>query len=669
MDQPIIICGLGRVGSRVLEFLRDTDLKVVVIDTQCQPDDPRLCGVKVIRGDCRRREVLEEAGVHHARGVLVVVGDDLINIAATLMVRALNPEVRIVLRMFNQNLIGRLGKTVKNVHALSTSLLTAPILAMTALTGQGLGRFRLDEGTEVQGDGKAGPRASLSTRERRQVADITVLCGSGFEGQPIGDLARREVQVLAHLPQEGPAAYLLDVNPATRLEEGDHVVVCGPPQAVEALLSASGAADDLDLRWAGWLRRLGRVLGRTLGSVDLPVKICTGVLLGVVITSTIILYNVVPKYHTVPVALFRTISIMATGASLQEADLGDSAGIKIFVSCLRIVGAALLAAFTAIVTNYLVRARLAGALEVRRIPDQGHVIICGLGPVGYRVMEELLDCKTPVVVIERAADNPFVATARRQGVPVVIGDATVVEVLRQAKAATARAVIAATNHDLVNLEVALLVRELNTTQRVVLLQADPLLAQMLREAANVSLAVSVPALAAPAFLVGLFGDRVLSVFLVGGQLLAVIDLVVKPGDGFLDGQSVRAVSVDYRILPVAVLPPPGTAPVSQPLNPRLTPGNRLVGIIALPDLERLLKRQPSAVKYAVEVTGFPIPTRGWLAGLVRTTHQVSAEEAEVLLDKLPMRLDGNLTRGQAEDLLARLDRERVTAHLRQLETT
>jgi len=79
-------------------------------------------------------------------------------------------------------------------------------------------------------------------------------------------------------------------------------------------------------------------------------------------------------------------------------------------------------------------------------------------------------------------------------------------VLRQAHASNARAVIAATNNDLINLEVALLVRELNPTQRVVLLLSDQQMAQMLRDAANVQLAVSVPALAAPAFLAGLYGN-------------------------------------------------------------------------------------------------------------------------------------------------------------------
>jgi hypothetical protein len=48
--------------------------------------------------------------------------------------------------------------------------------------------------------------------------------------------------------------------------------------------------------------------------------------------------------------------------------------------------------------------------------------------------------------------------------------------------------------------------------------------------------------------------------------------------------------------------------------------------------------------------------------MLRTQWGVGAAEAEAAVERLPLRLD-NLTRGQAEDLLARLLRERVTARV------
>ena len=167
------------------------------------------------------------------------------------------------------------------------------------------------------------------------------------------------------------------------------------------------------------------------------------------------------------------------------------------------------------------------------------------------------------------------------------------EVLRQAHSRSARTVVAATTNDLINLEIALLAHELNPQQRVVLCLADASLAQSLREAANIRFSLSVPALAAPAFVAALFGDRVLSVFLLQSQLLAAVDLIIRAEDHFFVGQTLRAVSVDYRLVPVAVFSPEGTLQHDS-LDSSLVDGSRLLAILALHDLERLLRREPSA---------------------------------------------------------------------------
>ncbi len=644
MDRPIILCGLGRMGSRVLDYLHSAGLPVVVVDTLCKPDDPRLAGARLVSGDCRRREVLEAAGVKESGGVIILTADDLLNISTALMVRSLNKDVRVVLRMFNQNLLSRLGKAVHNVFALSTSLLTAPILAMTALTGQALCTFRIDD----------------TPGGLRQLAEITIGPASLLREKRIGTLGGpREINVLAHLPAKGDPRFLLDVDLEARLETGDRVVLCGEPRLLKPFLTGE-EEEDVQLQWASWLLRMSRVAWRTLRELDRAVLICALVLLTVVVASTVVLHLSVNRY-TVPDALLRTVSIMATGGSMHEEDYRGLPGIRVFVSGLRILGAVLLAAFTAIVTNYLLRARLGGVFEVRRIPESGHIIVCGLSSVGFRVVEELIRMGERVVVIEQDPANRFVGTIRRLGAVVTIGDAGVSEVLKQVHAGTARAVVPATNNDMTNLEVALLVRELNPEQRVVLLLNDPQFAQMLREAAGVRLAVSVAALAAPASVAALFGDRVASVFMLHERLFAVLDMVIGEQDAFV-GLAVRAVAVDYRLVPVALIRDDGR--LVQPILPaRLAAGDRMLGIIAMSEVDRLLRRQPSSAAFAVEVSAFPLPTRGWLAGLLRTTAGLSAAEAELALDHLPLRMATSLTRGQAEDLLAQLVRERVTARL------
>src|SRR5262245_13858711 len=243
MERPIVLCGLGRMGSRVLDYLLAAGLPVVIIDTVCKPDDPRLRGARLVAGDCRRREVLESAGVANARGVLILTNDDLLNITTALTVRGLNRDVRIVLRMFNQNLLGRLGKAVSNVFALSTSLLTAPIVAMTALTGQALGTYRLDG----------------SSQGLRPLVEVTLGPTSVLRDQSVANVAtQRDLTIVAHFPAKGEGSFLLDVRPETVLRAGDQVIVHGSPQELAPLLSTA-KGEDLETRWATWVRRLGRV--------------------------------------------------------------------------------------------------------------------------------------------------------------------------------------------------------------------------------------------------------------------------------------------------------------------------------------------------------------------------------------------------------------------------
>jgi Trk K+ transport system NAD-binding subunit len=147
--------------------------------------------------------------------------------------------------------------------------------------------------------------------------------------------------------------------------------------------------------------------------------------------------------------------------------------------------------------------------------------------------------------------------------------------------------VAATSNELVNLELGLLARELNPAQRVVVRLTDPQLAQTLRQSANIRLAVSVPDLAAPAFVAALFGDRVRGIFLAEGRLLAAVDVVLhSPGDAW-DGQPLAAVARDFHLLPVALTRDGAPGPLPECLRN----GDRVTVLVGLAELQRLLHRE------------------------------------------------------------------------------
>lgn len=567
-ERPVVLCGLGRVGWRVLEFLREAGTPVAVVSLHGDATDPKLGGVRVIRGDCRDPAVLEQAGISNARGVVIVTSDDLVNVATAMLARRLNSDCRVVVRMFNQNLIPRLGAALRNTTALSVSALTAPLLALSAVTGDSLGIVKLDTGP-------------------LQIAEVVAEAGSDLVGRRLAELADQyHYLTLAHLPNAGAARWLHGVTRDIVLSPADRIVVCGRPDDLEPLLSLSRGRLLPGVRWAGWLRRTARTAIRTFREIDLSLKLGTTALILTLFVSTLVFrYGTGTDWAE---GLYRSVSAAATVTDLHGE--GQPGWVKVFLSILKIAGAALLAGFTAIFTQYLLRARLGGAFELRKIPDGGHVVVCGLGNVGFRCVEELVRMGRSTVAVEVINDNPFAATVRRMGVPVVVGDVTVSEVLRQARADTARAVIAATSSELANLEVALLVRELNPEQRVVVRLTDPEFARAVREAAEIRHAVSVPALAAPAFAAALYGDRVHTLFTVGGRTFMVIEVVVQDDDPCLRDAPLVDRESDYRFLSLAVSGMESFTTRNVASTYQLKAGDRVTAVIEASDLERLLRR-------------------------------------------------------------------------------
>ncbi len=642
MNQPVILCGLGRVGFRILQHLKAAGVPVSVI-SQNDPTDLALAGVPYIKGDCRRADLLEQAGLKHARGVIIVTSDDLVNVSTAMLVRKLNPDVRVVVRMFNQNLIPRLGAALKNTVALSVSALTAPLLALTALTGDTLGVFKLDD-------------------VPHQVAEIAVPENSAIAGTRLGDLAKRhKLMILSHTPAGGEMKLWESVSGDTRLAVGDHLVACGRPEDLAPILVDE---DNLfgGVLWAGWLRRQLRTVGRTIGAIDRPVRLASAGLFVTLFLSTLVVrFGVGTAWAD---SLYQTVSIVATGGELHAESRPPWA--KVFISVLKIAGAALLAIFTALFTQYFIRAKLGGVFEARRIPDGGHIVVCGLGNVGFRCVEELVRLGHQVVAIENVHDNPFAETVRRLGAAVIIGDATVSAVLAQARVGTARSVIAATESELKNLEIGLLAREMNSTHRIVVRLTEPTFAEAVRESANIKHAVSVPALAAPAFAAALYGDRVQTLITVGTRTLAIVELTVHPNDPCLHEQSLLATMMDYSFLPLGIGGKPPFPQDGLPKALRLQAGDKLTIVAELSALERLVRREPATTDRRVMVESYPYSARDLLSSLVRTNRRCSAEEAAAFVAETPFVLAEKLTAGEAEELLALVERNKVDAKAEQL---
>jgi len=174
-----------------------------------------------------------------------------------------------------------------------------------------------------------------------------------------------------------------------------------------------------------------------------------------------------------------------------------------------------------------------------------HVILCGLGRVGLRVLEQLIRLGEDVVVLEKNADNQNIAYAKKHGVPVMIGGGREEGIMDELNANEAKSIILATDDDLANLEMALDARKVKPGIRVVLRMFDQELAGKVRDAFDIDLAFSTAAQAAPLFATSSSDRSIENSFYVGDRLLLVARLVVNP-DSELVGKTIRQIGTDHQ---------------------------------------------------------------------------------------------------------------------------
>jgi voltage-gated potassium channel len=163
-----------------------------------------------------------------------------------------------------------------------------------------------------------------------------------------------------------------------------------------------------------------------------------------------------------------------------------------------------------------------------------HVIICGIGKVGYRVALELLKLGREVVAVESDSEGRFIENIQALGIPVIIADARPPETLVKAGVAHADAIIPCTEHELTNLDIALDARELKPDIKIVMRMFDADLAARIEKGFGIHTAYSVSALAAPTIAAASLRISVRSSFYVEDDLLNVSEIVILPGTALTD---------------------------------------------------------------------------------------------------------------------------------------
>lgn len=99
LSDHYILCGFGRVGQEIAREFRERGVPFVVVESNEEAISRALAqNCLVVEGDATADDVLIEAGIHRARGLLAASDSDIGNTYITLTAKALNPRVFVVAR-------------------------------------------------------------------------------------------------------------------------------------------------------------------------------------------------------------------------------------------------------------------------------------------------------------------------------------------------------------------------------------------------------------------------------------------------------------------------------------------------------------------------------------------------------------------------------------------
>ncbi len=527
----VVVCGLNHLARRTVEELQRRGERIVLVvpaGTAAEDLDPGAA--RVAYGDQRSDRVLREAGVARAVAVVLAAEDDHGNLDAALAIQAMNPAARIVIRLFDGDLGRHLERLIPRARVLSSSALAAPGFISAAVFGEVGERFNL------------GGRVLVARVKDGDGNDDGLLPATGDDLVPI-----------ARFRPDGPVEILPeldgDIPPGTLVME-----VTDP-----ALASLEAHRREASSNEGSPTVRLAAIPAALRARVTAPERRLTkfaAVLVGLAVVSA--LYFALTAELTPLDALAYAITLL-TGASLvTDVDPATApAALKVYAIFLSLVGAALVAVVYAFITDAIIRSRLLQTLGRRSVPASisGHVIVCGLGTIGYRVAVGIAELGVPVVVIEPDENGRFVAPARELGIPVVVGDARQRELLVGVGIARARALVAATSADLVNLSAALNARDIRPDLRVVVRLFDPDFAVRVQQGFGIRFTRSVSHLAAPAFAAAAIGSEVVATLPIGDRRLVLFARLRVPAGSPLEGRRVIDLHQPGQLRVLAVADP------------------------------------------------------------------------------------------------------------------
>jgi len=433
-------------------------------------DKVRALGANFVERKPNDEDALHLAGVSDATSIMTITDNDHLNLLVALKARDLNPSIRVVMSQFNRTLGRKLEQNLTDCSVMSLSAHSAATYAGTAVDHRcfyGLQFPDID-----------GPLVGFASRSSSR---------SGLAGSTVADAEAFLDERIIGL--DGETAYDREALISGKRELTTFGIIRPHPAAQHQSLERRSERRSLMQRFSGgWFVRgwvhLGPVVQR-------------------LILAAVLIYAAASaffsfKLHIGPLqGAYYVLSTMTTVGYGDITPKLDDRGELIAAMVVMAVGVTFTGIFTAILTSRLTQAQWVAVQGLRRIKRRGHIIVCGSGNVGSRVIDYLLQLGQNVVVIEANPKPTIVELSRDRHFDLLTGDATDDATLDLCNLREAEALIALTNSDAMNLEIALSARARNPEMTIVLRVQEAAFEQSVRRHFGITRTYATAALASP----------------------------------------------------------------------------------------------------------------------------------------------------------------------------
>lgn len=451
----IIVVGVNDLAQRVCEELEATRGHEVAVVREADP-----------------LAELERAGVREAACIIPVSEDDRLNLQVALRARDLNPAISVVLRQFNRALGRKIEQHLPNCTAISPATHAAATYAAAAV----------DPGCvyAVQFPSGNGPLVGFS--ERRA-------CDFDLNDCTVAEAERTlGVRIAA-------VNGLVAPEPAQTIRREETVVACGAMTRLQTSWPRRKSTAGAPRRG---LRASPREMLRAAAQVEPLLRYTFAV--GTLVYIAASVYYAGDLHITFLESLYFVAATMFTvgyGDITPLTRHGGALSIALAI-LLMAVGVTLGGVFIATIASVLSRAQQIALRGLRHIRVQDHVVVCGAGSVGTRIIDFLLEMQQRVIVIEPRPSALVIEHARSRRIDLLGSDATDDEVFAFCNLPNAQSLVAVTDSDTANLEAALGALAYNPDLHVVMRVQDPQFSRSVARNFRVGKSFSASDLTAPA---------------------------------------------------------------------------------------------------------------------------------------------------------------------------